>query len=257
MTAGDPHAVLDVSALGEEVLRRRFPAALEGCHERGIDPLATGIPVVPAAHYVCGGVRTDSSGRTSLTGLLAAGEVACTGLHGANRLASNSLLEAVVVARRAAEVARADLESDGRWRVGLGRRHGPDARGSRLAEAAPSAPAPSAPAPSAPADDTLLERAEQVRDLMWTHAGIVRRRDQLAEALERLDDDLGRSPTVSELVRPHDIEARNLLETAHLVVRSALDRRESRGLHYLDDHPWRDNERCLHDTVLSNDARGV
>jgi L-aspartate oxidase len=260
VASGDPHAVLDVSALGEEVMRRRFPAALEGCHERGIDPLETGIPVVPAAHYVCGGVRTDSCGRTTLAGLMAAGEVACTGLHGANRLASNSLLEAVVVAHRSAEVARTDLEAGGRWRVGS-EHEGPDVTGALRAEPVPGMAEPhpraagAAPradgAASTPGDDALLARAERMRDLMWTHAGIVRRRDRLQEALARLEDDLARSPTASRLARPHLIEARNLLETAHLVVRSALARRESRGLHYLDEHPWRDNERCLHDTVLT------
>jgi L-aspartate oxidase len=98
---GDPHVILDVSPIAREIMEDRFPGAVEGCRVRGVDLFRRGIPVVPAAHYVCGGILTDEHGRTSLPGLYAVGEVACTGVHGANRLASNSLLEAVVFAHRA------------------------------------------------------------------------------------------------------------------------------------------------------------
>jgi L-aspartate oxidase len=240
--SGEPHAVLDVSALGQEVLEARFPAALEKCRERGIDPLERGIPVVPAAHYLCGGVLTDSRGRTGLPGLLAVGEVACTGLHGANRLASNSLLEAVVVAHRASEVARDVLEAADRW-----------GGGGRTFVGLPDRRQPTEvvdPARPAQPGAALLQAAATARDLMWTHAGIVRSVARLGEARDRLDAELARHPEAYALDAPAEVEVRNLLETAALVVRSALSRRESRGLHYLEDHPWRDNEAFLHDTVL-------
>jgi L-aspartate oxidase len=232
---GDPHVVLDVSPLAPGVLAARFPAALEGCRARGIEPDQDGIPVVPAAHYACGGVWTDTSGRTSLPGLLAAGEVACTGLHGANRLASNSLLEAVVVAHRAARAARTDLEAAGRW--GAPSRSAPVDRGA----ARPG---------SLGAEGPLLGAAEAARDRMWLGAGIVRSGAGLAATHTWLTDALAAQPTVDAVATPAAVEARNVLEISELVVRSALGRPESRGLHFLEDHPWRDNEVGLVDTVL-------
>jgi L-aspartate oxidase len=229
---------------------------VEGCRARGIDPRRDGIPVVPAAHYLCGGIRTDTRGRSTLGGLLAAGEVACTGLHGANRLASNSLLEAVVVAHRAAKVARDTLEAEGRWRAGGAAvdavRSGADPGAAPQGVAPPDAWT-AAPARAADPDPDRGARAtgEAIRDLMWTHAGIVRTSERLAEARERLEAALAGLPEAGAACTPAGVEARNLAETALLVVRSAEARRESRGLHYMLDHPWRDNERYLADTVLA------
>jgi L-aspartate oxidase len=257
---GDAHVVLDVSGIPDGVLESRFPGAVEGCRARGIEPGSEGIPVVPAAHYLCGGIRTDTWGRSSLEGLLAAGEVACTGLHGANRLASNSLLEAVVVAHRAAEVARGSLEAQGRWGAGaaapdpgaaeVDRTDAPEVAGRR--GAAPDAAAGIAARSTADADPDRAARAtgEEIRDLMWTHAGIVRTSERLAEARVRLEAALLTLPEAAAACTPSGVEARNIAETALLVVRSAEARRESRGLHYMLDHPWRDNERHLADTVL-------
>lgn len=232
---GEGHVLLDVSSIPEAVLEERFPGAVSGCRERGVDP-AQGIPVVPAAHYACGGVLTDSMGHTSLAGLYATGEVACSGVHGANRLASNSLLEAVVFADRAARMVSYRLEtSDGR-------------------QVAPSLPSelPSPGSETADVEGVARRRAE-LRRLMWELVGIVRS----DERLEQAEAEITRLSS-AEAVRwlrtewtADGAELRNLLQVAELIVRCARLRRESRGLHYTLDHPHRDNERCLRDTVVS------
>ncbi len=235
---GESHVVLDISALPAEALEVRFANTIAGVRARGIDPLANGIPVVPAAHYVCGGVLTDGDGATSIPGLYAAGEVACTGVHGANRLASNSLLEAVVFSHRAAEAFKRSLPgmpvvTGGEW----------------VAGASETGPGRDAPLP-VPAD--LLRDRQRLRDLMWEWAGIVRSDDRLARADEELaalktrhEDRWRRTRWTAD-----SAELRNLIETAALIVRCARLRRESRGLHYTLDHPYRDNERFLRDTVV-------
>jgi L-aspartate oxidase len=236
----ETHVLLDVSPVGRERFEDRFPDALAGCRERGVDPME-GIPVVPAAHYACGGVLTDSMGHTSLAGLYATGEVGCSGVHGANRLASNSLLEAVVFADRAARMVSHRLETlDGR------------------------APVPPLPAdlPSQgteePDDAGIARRRAELRQLMWDLVGIVRSE----ERLERAEAEIARLSSV-EAQRwlrarwtAHGAELRNLLQVAELIVRCARLRQESRGLHYTLDHPWRDNERFLKDTVV-NRAGGL
>ncbi len=227
---GDDFVLLDCGEIDPEAFARSFPAAMKRCRKRGIDPFADGIPVVPAAHYACGGIRTDVDGRSSLAGLYAAGEVACTGLHGANRLASNSLLEAVVVSHRAA-------------RAVFGRDRPPD-RGGHL-------PDPAVWAGRWEHETDTGPVRERIRDLMWSHCGIVRRRDELDEAFEALAG--MDAPEPSTLA---SVETRNLLAVARLVVASALLRRESRGLHFLEDRPFRDNERGLADTVLVRDVAG-
>jgi len=226
----DEYVLLDVSSIPTDTLERRFPGTVEACRVRGIDP-GRGIPVAPAAHYVCGGIVTDGQARTTLPGLWAAGETACTGIHGANRLASNSLLEAVVYARRAA-ASVADGPDPGPLQ--------PEAHSLRHASDRQGTPDPEA---------VDRDRA-RLREAMWLGAGIVRSRallkdtrtlvDGLAAAHERRPG----PPTVA------GTELRNLLTVAGLVVRSALLRRESRGLHFLRERPWRDNERFLRDTVL-------
>ena len=237
--SGDTHVVLDISALPKEAIEGRFANTLEGVRARGVDPLAGGIPVVPAAHYVCGGVLTDGDGATSLPGLYAAGEVACTGVHGANRLASNSLIEAVVFSHRAARAVTSNLA------------HMPASVGGEWVAGAGSEPGP--PAGSPPPDgDVLIQERQKVRELMWDLAGIVRSDDRLSRAEEEL----------SGLAAAHEerwlrdgwtadsAELRNLIETATLIVRCARLRKESRGLHHTLDHPWRNNERFLRDTVV-------
>ena len=232
---GESHVMLDVSAMTPARLRERFPSAVAGCEERGVDP-AQGIPVVPAAHYVCGGVLTDSMGHTSLAGLYATGEVACSGVHGANRLASNSLLEAVVFADRSARMVSYRLETlEG---------------SSALPPVAPDLPSPG----HEEADLIgIAHRRRELRSLMWELVGIVRSDQRLEEAegaIARLSS--------AEALRwmatrwtADGAELRNLLQVAELIVRCARLRRESRGLHYTLDHPYRDNEHALRDTVVS------
>jgi len=227
----DEHVLLDVSSIPTETLERRFPATVEACRVRDIDP-AEGIPVVPAAHYVCGGIVTDEQARTTLPGLWAAGETACTGIHGANRLASNSLLEAVVYGRRAA-ASVAGTPDPGPLQPEL------------------EDPPPTSDGRGTSAPDALDRDRARLREAMWVGAGIVRSRallDDTRELVERLAAAHDRRPGPPTVA---GTELRNLLTVAGLVVRSALLRRESRGLHFLREHPWRDNERFLRDTVFT------
>jgi L-aspartate oxidase len=231
---GADYVLLDLSPLAPSHIEARFPGILAECRERGFDIVKDPIPVVPAAHYSCGGVVTDSDGRTTLPGLFAAGEVACTGVHGANRLASNSLLEAVVYSHRAAlhvphELARAD---------------------DLVCEAATAPPAPGTAA-DAGADAAADATRHRLRDLMWEMAGIARSDDRLDEAkleLETLWTDA--RPLLAGPASTAALELRNLLEVSSLIVSCARRRQESRGLHYNIDYPHRDNERHLSDTVI-------
>ena len=226
---GDPYVWLDVSPIGAEHLRERFPNIVAECEARGIDPTREHLPVVPAAHYACGGVRTDADGRTTLPGLYAAGEVACTGVHGANRLASNSLLEAVVYSHRAFEQLPSELAKP-------------------VAEIADV----KMPEQTLSADAGWSDVRALIRDLMWDDAGIIRSDERLLRAEKKLQDlraDVDRR-FQARGVSPESVEARNLSDTAWLVVTSALMRKESRGLHCNIDYPFRDNELFLKDTVV-------
>jgi L-aspartate oxidase len=226
--SGAPHVLLDVSPIPPRTFAERFPYIREACLAQGIDVPREPIPVVPAAHYACGGVRTDLDGRTGLHGLFAAGEVACTGVHGANRLASNSLLEAVVFSHRAARAVQGELD-------------------------APVAPAvvPTVPAPGRPSDD-WRGLQEELRSIMWDDCGIIRSDGRLEEAELRIAE-LRRRTEVQWRAGPtttDTAETRNLCDVALLVVRSARSRRESRGLHHNVDHPGRD-EQFRSDTVMN------
>lgn len=239
--SGQAFVLLDLSPIPADTLAHRFPRIIAECEQRGFDAARDPLPVVPAAHYACGGVRTDAGARTSLPGLLASGEVACTGVHGANRLASNSLLEAVVFSHRAAERLPGELQ-----------RAAAELRGTGPAGAwLGSLPA----AADVETTDSTAQRA-QIRDLAWELAGIVRTTKSLEEASSRLmtlkagiDREFEQQP-----LSTGGIELRNLAETAALIIESARRRRESRGLHYVTDHPYRDNEHQLHDTVLVADT---
>jgi L-aspartate oxidase len=204
---GDPCVYLDGRNLGPRIWASRFPTILAACEQHGIDPVNEPIPVVPAAHYASGGVRTDLWGRTSVPGLYACGEVACTGVHGANRLASNSLLEGLVFAERIGQVLPDDL-------------------------AAAHAPSPDAAAP-APA---LLDpgvRAE-VQRVMTAYAGVLRNGPNLDRAATALDELAARTTD-----RPctEAWEATNLHTVASLIAASARRREETRGSHWRSDFP--------------------
>jgi len=229
--SGAPHVSLDVSMIPEERFRERFPHIYESCRSGGIEVPGQPIPVIPAAHYQCGGLLTDWDGRTSLPGLFAVGEVACTGVHGANRLASNSLLEAVVFAHRAARRVRVDLS------------------GTPAVEGTESISAPGPRPEGAPVDTVEAT----VREHMWDHVGLVRSDEGLAAARESLD-----GLTVEGVARPEEAggamrarEAEFQILVGSLIVRSAQRRLESRGLHFTTSHPHRDSERYLRDTVLA------
>ncbi len=221
---------LDISHRPADFVRRRFPNIFNRCLNFGFDLTRGPIPVVPAAHYMCA--------RTSIAQLYAAGEVAMIGLHGANRLASNSLLEAAVMGRRAAAAACEDLDA-GRGRRAAGFPDWDPGRAIRSDERV-----------------LITQSWDEVRRLMWNYVGIVRSDQRLARALRRLQ--LIREEVHSyyweHLVDSDLIELRNLVEVAQLVVRSAAARKESRGLHYTIDYPERDDLRWLHETVINKDA---
>ncbi|MBL1095253.1 L-aspartate oxidase [Streptomyces coffeae] len=225
---GAEHMYLDARHFGAEMWEHRFPTILAYCRANGIDPVTEPIPVAPAAHYASGGVRTDLHGRTSVAGLYACGEVACTGVHGANRLASNSLLEGLVFAERIAADITAALD-------------------------APPEPAGSGPdSPARPAADTAApllasEARYAIQRIMTTGAGVLRSAESLARAAERLDQ--VRDEAVDELRRNGKTaepgvetwEATNLLLVARVLVAAALRREETRGCHWREDRPERDD----------------
>jgi L-aspartate oxidase len=231
--SGDPFVLLDLTDLSADQIKSRFPYIHQRCLDFRVDITKEPVPVVPAAHYMCGGVKTDLQGCSSIPGLYASGEVACTGLHGANRLASNSLLEAVVLSRRAA--ARAVVEAKKTpppsGSIPLFEKDGePDSEGWILVS---------------------HDRIE-IQRLMWDYVGIVRSDMRLARARRRLkliageiEDFYGRTPIAEGIV-----ELRNLALVAQLIVRAASRRKESRGLHYTTDHPDTDDRRWKRDTVL-------
>jgi L-aspartate oxidase len=241
-SSGADHVLLDLSPIPRAKVEERFPGILEECSRRGVDILSEPIPVVPAAHYSCGGVVTDGDGRTSLAGLFAAGEVACTGVHGANRLASNSLLEAVVYSHRAARHVAAELTRAAAVRPEL--------------EPVTTAGFPPAAGVSLESEaDQVAALRDRLRELMWEHAGIVRTEARLAAAAAEVTELAAEAAPLAAVPHSADaIELRNLVEVTGLIVACARSRQESRGLHFNMDFPWRDNERFLRDTVLVREA---
>ncbi len=232
--SGDDAVFLDISHRDADFVRTRFPNLYANCQRFGIDMTREPIPVVPAAHYICGGVVTDTHGRTDIRHLYAVGETACTGLHGANRLASNSLLEALVYAQRAAEQAATEFKT----------------------MAAPACPPPPAwdEVGTTDSDENIMvsQNWDEIRRFMWSYVGIVRSDKRLERAWRRMQ--LIRQEIHDYYwnfrVTPDLIELRNLAVVAELIIRSARHRKESRGLHYNLQYPQSDDQRWRKDTVL-------
>ncbi len=234
-TSGADCVYLDITHRQPDFIRNRFPTIYGTCKKYGVDITKEPIPVVPAAHYMCGGVKVDTWGETTLKSLFALGEAACTGLHGANRLASNSLLEAVVFADRAAhrlqdfwpEYRKKPFVETGDWRDGA--------------------------AGSIEENVLISHNWDQIRRLMWNYVGIVRREKRLLLARRRI------TPILTEirehfddyLLTPDLVELRNLAVIADLIITSAGRRKDSRGLHYIIDYPKRDDTNFGKDTLLS------
>ena len=222
--SGEPCVYLDLRHLERRMVEQRFPNLVAACRRFGIDMAGEPVPVVPAAHYMCGGVATDLDARTTLGGLFAIGETACTGIHGANRLASNSLLEAVFFAERAAAAVAGE---------------------PRVFTPGAATPAP-VPVPGAPraatATAVVVEHDwDELRRVMWDYVGIVRDRERLEIALGRVR---AIRRTVEAVRRraapaPEVAELANIALLGELIVICALARPESRGLHYTLDHPRR------------------
>ncbi len=229
---GDDYVLLDMTMLDPDFIVHRFPNIFKRCLDAGIDMRREPIPVVPAAHYLCGGLQSTPEGRTCLPGLFVAGEAAHTGLHGANRLASNSLLEAAVMARYAAE----EIAS---WLRGSRRPHHP-------------LPLWSEEGVSDSDEQVVVKQNwDEIRHCMWNYVGIARSDRRLERALKRIS--LIRQEIAEYYwnfrVTRDLLELRNLALVAELIVRSAIMRRESRGLHYTIDHPAKEPE--AKDTVIT------
>ncbi|MBS3961021.1 MAG: L-aspartate oxidase [Sandarakinorhabdus sp.] len=217
--SGLPHVLLDMTHIEPRFIEQHFPTIVRRLRELGIDPVTQPIPVVPAAHYSCGGVMIDRHGRTDLPGLYAIGEVTQSGLHGANRLASNSLLECLVFGAAAADdiIARFDA----------------------IAPPAEVRPWDESRVTSSDEEVVVAHNWDELRRFMWNYVGIVRTDRRLERAAHRIA--LLRQEIAdyySEFrVTPDLLELRNLVEVADLIVRSARDRKESRGLHFTTDYP--------------------
>ena len=218
---GDDCVFLDMTHLDAAFLRRRFPNIHAKCLELGIDLTTDPIPVVPAAHYVCGGVRCGPDGETDIPGLFVAGEVSCTGMHGANRLASNSLLEGAAYGHWAAQAAKRYFEMDD----------------DPLVDQVPRWD----PGNAVPSDELVVitQCWDEIRRFMWNYVGIVRTQRRLLRAQRRIE-------TLREEIREFYwhavvtrdlVELRNICTVAELIVSCALQRRESRGLHFTLDYP--------------------
>ncbi len=232
---GEEYVLLDMSAREPDFIRNRFPNIHARCLQYGIDIATEPIPVVPAAHFSCGGIVTDEWGRTDLAGLYACGEVACTGLHGANRLASNSLLEAAFFSQRAAQDACATLHE----RVK-----------DSLLKSVPQWDTGRAVSP----DELVIvsQTWDEIRRFMWNFVGIARTDNRLERALRRIN-------LIRDEIEPYYwkysltadfVELRNIATVAHLIVRSAILRRESRGLHFNLDYPGADDRHYRKDTAI-------
>jgi L-aspartate oxidase len=230
--SGADSVFLDISQRESAFVKQRFPNIYRRCIELGVDMTVEPIPVVPAAHYMCGGIATDTMGRTDIKQLYAIGETACTGLHGANRLASNSLIEALVYAHSSADQAIKDLKS---------------------IDAQPVQPPDWDETETTDSDEGIMvsHNWDEIRRLMWNYVGIVRSNKRLARARRRIDII---QKEIQEYywnfkVAPDLIELRNIATVAELIIKCASYRKESRGLHYNIEYPQKNDQRWQKDTI--------
>ncbi len=234
--SGDEYVILDITHMSKEFLVKRFPYIYNRCLEFGINMAVDPIPVVPAAHYQCGGVLVNSFGETSINGLFACGEVACTGLHGANRLASNSLLEALVFAHRAFKKVKELLPVVGKESLLI---------------------PPWDPKGATESDESIMvsHNWEEIRMCMWNYVGIVRSDKRLERAKRRIDmiireiEEYYHNFTITTNL----LELRNIATVAGVIIECSRLRKESRGLHYNLDYPERDDVNWIKDTVVKKD----
>ena len=231
---GDDFLCLDCRHLEEEGFKSHFPTIYNKCMSLGIDPMKDMIPIVPACHYMCGGVRTDEIGRTSIAHLYACGECTCTGLHGANRLASNSLLEAMVFAHRIYEDITSTIDGI-TFKEGI-----PDWDVAGTTD---------------PKEMVLITQSwKELKEIMSSYVGIVRSNVRLKRALDRLEL-LYRETEVlyhATSISPQLCELRNLITVSQLIIKCALQRHESRGLHHTLD--WPDKLEPAQDSLVSKNV---